>query len=73
MPKEVFCMVIRVYDNGNVNLTGPLDNRILCLGLLEAAKDKVLEHCNKREQNHLAAQLDFSMNALDNLQERSTK
>lgn len=50
MPKEVFSMVISVCDDGSVNLTGPLDNQILCLGLLEAAKKKVNDHNDKKER-----------------------
>jgi len=50
MPKEVFSMVISVFDDGSVNLTGPLDNQILCLGLLEAAKKKVNDHNEKKDR-----------------------
>jgi hypothetical protein len=64
MPKEVFAMVIQVFDDGSVNLTGPLDNRILCLGLLEAAKEKVIEHGKKKEQGHVTTPLDLSLNTL---------
>ena len=62
--KEVFTMVVQVYDDGSVDLTGPLDNQILCLGLLEAAKKKVFDHNEKKEREHVAVPLDLSVNTL---------
>lgn len=41
MPLE---LIIRVDDAGRLNVTGPLHDKVLCYGLLEAARDAVQEH-----------------------------
>jgi hypothetical protein len=41
-------ILIEMTPTGQVNVTGPVDNKVLCFGLLEAAKDAVREYA---EQN----------------------
>jgi hypothetical protein len=60
MATEVFSITIRVFDDGSINMTGPLDNHVLCLGILEMAKVKVNEH-NHRE----SGKSDQTMKALE--------
>jgi hypothetical protein len=37
-------IVVELNEQGQVGISAPLDNKILCLGLLEAAKAAVLQH-----------------------------
>lgn len=37
-------LVVAVDDTGQLNVNGPLHDKILCLGLLEAAKQAVLNY-----------------------------
>jgi hypothetical protein len=37
-------MTITVHDNGQLEVSGPLENKIVCYGLLEAARDAVQQH-----------------------------
>lgn len=37
-------IVITITDEGKFNCTGPLDNKLLCYGMLELAKEAVLRH-----------------------------
>jgi hypothetical protein len=37
-------LVITVDDKGQVQVTGPIHDRLLCYGLLEAARDAIKEH-----------------------------
>lgn len=39
--KRIVQIVIDLHSNGGVNIHGPLHDKILCLGLLEIAKDLV--------------------------------
>jgi hypothetical protein len=34
-------LVITLSPDGNVNVQGPIENKLLCYGLLEAAKDAI--------------------------------
>jgi len=34
-------ITVRLDETGNISVDGPLDNKILCYGLLEAAKDAI--------------------------------
>lgn len=34
-------LVIEVDDAGNFNVTGPINDKVMCYGLLEAAKDAI--------------------------------
>lgn len=42
-------LVIEVLESGKVEVTGPLSEQVLCLGLLEMAKQNVIEW-NKKNQ-----------------------
>ena len=37
-------LTITVQDDGRTRVDGPVDDKILCYGLLEAAKDAVRDH-----------------------------
>lgn len=43
-------IVITMQPDGQVNISGPLDDRITCYGLLDTAKDIIQEHAAKRQQ-----------------------
>jgi hypothetical protein len=60
---EVFSLIIKVFDDGSTTLTGPLDNKTLCYGLLESAKDKVREFSDGKEKQKpaQAPKLDFNI------------
>lgn len=37
-------IVIMLDSNGKIHTTGPIQNKILCLGMLEMAKDAILKY-----------------------------
>ena len=37
-------IVIELLPNGQIQVSGPIENKIFCYGLLEAAKDAIREH-----------------------------
>jgi len=37
-------IIIEVTEEGKVSMNGPLENKVLCYGLLEVAKDLVRNH-----------------------------
>jgi len=41
-------LVIRLNDDGNVAVEGPIDNKLIALGLLEVAKDAIIKHHDKQ-------------------------
>jgi len=42
-------LVIQVEDNGKFNMVGPLDNKILCYGLLQLALEAVSKHVSPEQ------------------------
>ncbi len=44
-------LTIIMSPNGTVSVTGPIDNGILCFGLLEVAKDVIKEHIGKKVES----------------------
>lgn len=40
---EGIVLELVLHPNGNVSITGPIQNKVLCYGILEAARDAVLE------------------------------
>lgn len=36
--------VVALTEDGKIAIEGPIDNKVLCYGLLEAAKDAVRKH-----------------------------
>jgi hypothetical protein len=64
MANEVFTMTIRVHDDGTVSLSGPLDNKTLCYGLLEAAKDAVRDHHVRKNATSQTSELGFDVGAM---------
>lgn len=43
-PKEVAQLTVTLLDTGAVNVTGPINNKTLCYGMLEVAKDIVRDY-----------------------------
>ena len=43
-------LAITLTAEGQVLVNGPIDNKLLALGLLECAKDAVLKHCDAAEK-----------------------
>jgi ArsR family metal-binding transcriptional regulator len=37
-------IIITITPDGSINVTGPIHDKTLCYGLLEAAKDAIREH-----------------------------
>lgn len=69
MSKIAFWIKINVHDDGSVTLEGPLDNEVLCKGLLEVAKDRVTEHCKaKGKRGELAERRDGTVDVLRELE-----
>ena len=46
MPDQV--LTITLTEQGNIQLNGPLTNRVLCFGMLEWAKDVVRDYCEQQ-------------------------
>lgn len=42
-------MTIDVNDEGAVSVTGPLENQLICYGLLEVARDAIQTHVAKQQ------------------------
>ena len=51
MGKNTTKLTITLSPNGQVSVTGPIDNAMLCYGLLEVAKDVVRMHVQKKAEN----------------------
>ena len=37
-------LIISLHSNGSITVSGPIENKILCYGLLEVAKDVIRDH-----------------------------
>ena len=48
-------LVIEMDPQGNVSVTGPIANKLLCYGLLESARDAIKDHCDKQGQHKIVA------------------
>ncbi len=42
-PQKIAELVISIDAAGNVSVNGPIENRMLCYGLLEVARDVIVE------------------------------
>ena len=51
MGKNTTKLAITLSPNGQVSVTGPIDNAMLCYGLLEVAKDVVRTHVQKKAES----------------------
>ena len=51
MGKNTTKLTITLSPNGGVSVTGPIDNAMLCYGLLEVAKDVVRTHVQKKAES----------------------
>lgn len=45
---KVVEITIRVDDNGNVNVSGPISNKLMCYGMLELARDAIKNFAEKQ-------------------------
>lgn len=50
MPLE---MKILLDDAGQIQVTGPIDNKLVSFGLLELAKEAIAKHNEQREQRRV--------------------
>jgi hypothetical protein len=54
-------LVIELSDDGQVNVSGPIQNKLLCLGILEFAKDIILKfNIEDRPRVSLAPAVDIN-------------
>ncbi len=49
-PKVVAILTITLLDNGQVNVSGPIENRMLTYGLLGVAQDSIREHAANQDK-----------------------
>mgnify|MGYP001616821637 CR=1 FL=1 len=47
---EAIVLTITFSGSGNVNVTGPLQDKILCYGMLERAKDAIRDYKPESQQ-----------------------
>ena len=47
---EVAKLVIEFTASGQINVTGPIENKVLCYGMLEAAKDAIRAHVDAQQR-----------------------
>lgn len=67
-PKAVQ-ILITMAPNGGVQVTGPIDNKLLCYGLLDCARDAIKDHSDQKAKGGIvqARQADpFLMRQLGN-------
>ena len=43
-------LAITMDDAGQINVNGPIENRVLCYGLLEMAKDAIKAHAEQSKK-----------------------
>ena len=48
-------LTITLSPNGNVGVEGPVDQIILCYGLLDAAKDVIRTHAQKKAESSIVS------------------
>lgn len=51
-PAPVRLMI--VMQDGRIGISGPIDNPLLCYGLLESAKDAIRAHISKKQETGLS-------------------
>ncbi len=51
-PTPVALMV--TYHRGQIGVKGPIDNPLLCYGLLESAKDAIRQHAQEKRDSRIA-------------------
>ena len=47
---DVIELLVQLLPNGSVQVTGPIGNRALCYGILEAAKDAIRNYVVPKDQ-----------------------
>lgn len=55
MANPVVQMVIVLLEDGSVQVQGPLENRVLCYGLLSMANEAIFKHGNSGDKNRIVA------------------
>lgn len=50
-------LIIELEPNGQVVVNGPIQNKLLCYGLLEAAKDAIKEYKPEEEKRIVVPQM----------------
>jgi hypothetical protein len=46
-----FQLTITMDDAGNIGIEGPVDQKMVCYGLLECARDAIKDHCDRAFAN----------------------
>lgn len=54
-------LVITWEDNGNINVQGPIENKLITYGLLEAARDAIKDFNDKAASGIVAPPAGFSL------------
>jgi hypothetical protein len=49
MPQQVQ-LIITMNESGGINVSGPIQNALLCFGLLEMAKVAILDHAEQNKR-----------------------
>ena len=49
MPNLIATLAITMTDDGQVQVAGPIENKVLCYGLLEVAKDIINDATKKSD------------------------
>lgn len=44
MPEPIVQLLLTLNKDGTLNVTGPIDDRVLCYGMLDYAKDVIREY-----------------------------
>ncbi len=44
---------IELLPDGNITINGPIDNKLLCYGMLESAKDAIREYVAKKNESQI--------------------
>lgn len=56
MNPQPVTLAVTLHPDGNLQLQGPVDNKILCLGLLDLARHAVLTHDPAKQPGILLGQ-----------------
>jgi hypothetical protein len=55
MPSQIPPLTIQVQPNGGVSVSGPIQDKLLCYGMLECARDAIREHAEKAANGKIIA------------------
>lgn len=48
-PENAIVLTITLDAAGNVGVNGPIDNKVLCMGMIEVAKGAILAHKGEKQ------------------------